>query len=261
MTYRGAVLDLDGTIYRGGERLPGAAETVAALRDRDVSVCCCSNNPTKSRSAYVERLAEMGVEVTEAEIVSAGTVTAEYLAEHHAADDVFLVGDDGLREQLEAAGLSLVADATDADVLVASWDRGFDYGSMIAGLRGLEDPSTVFLGTDPDRTVPTAGGKSVPGSGAIIGAVAATADRDPDRVLGKPSPETVDAVTAALGVPAEDCLLVGDRLDTDVAMGERAGMTTVLVLTGVTDREDVAASEVTPDYVVESIADVPDLLD
>jgi ribonucleotide monophosphatase NagD (HAD superfamily) len=154
----------------------------------------------------------------------------------------------------------LIDDPTAAGVLVASWDREFDYDDMTDGLRGLADPTTTFVGSDPDRTVPASGGRSVPGSGAIIGAVAAVADRDPDRVMGKPSPEAIDAVRDALGVSPGECLLVGDRLDTDIAMGERAGMTTALVLTGAADRDDVADADVTPDHVLDGIGDVVELL-
>jgi 4-nitrophenyl phosphatase len=261
MTYRGVVLDLDGTVYRGNELLPGAAETVQAIRDRDISLCCCSNNPTKTRAEYVDRLAGMGVEIDEREVLSAGTVTRDYLVDEHAGDDCFLIGSPGLRDQLVDAGLPLTDDPADADVVVASWDREFGYDDMTDGLRALADPTTAFVGSDPDRTVPASGGRSVPGSGAIIGAVAAVADRDPDRVMGKPSPEAIDAVGDALGVSPGECLLVGDRLDTDIAMGERAGMTTALVLTGAADRDDVADADVTPDHVLDDIGAVPALLD
>ncbi|MFB6165449.1 MAG: HAD-IIA family hydrolase [Haloarculaceae archaeon] len=260
MSYRGAVLDLDGTVYRGGELLPGAAETVDALRDAGLSLLFFSNNPTKTRAAYVERLGELGIAVEEREVLSAGTVTTDYLRAHHADDAIFVIGAPGLREQFRAADLRLVGDTAAAEVLVASWTREFDYDDMTDGLRALEDGETAFVGTDPDRIVPATGGRMVPGSGAIIGAIEAVADRAPDRIMGKPSPEAVDAATEALGVPPEECILVGDRLDTDLALGERAGMTTVLALTGVASRADVVDSEVEPDYVVDSIADVPALL-
>lgn len=260
MTYRGAVLDLDGTVYRGNELLPGAAETVAAIRDRDISLCCCSNNPTKTRAEYVDRLAGMGIEIDEHEVLSAGTVTTDYLVAEHAGDDCFLIGSPGLRDQLADASVSLTDEPTVADVVVASWDHEFGYDDMTDGLRALADPTTAFVGSDPDRTIPASGGRSVPGSGAIIGAVAAAADRDPDRVMGKPSPEAIDAVREALGVSLGECLLVGDRLDTDIATGERAGMTTALVSTGAADRDDVADADVTPDHVLTGIDEVPDLL-
>jgi 4-nitrophenyl phosphatase len=117
-----------------------------------------------------------------------------------------------------------------------------------------------FVGTDPDMTVPVDEGCTVPGSGAILNAIAGVAGREPDRVMGKPSEEAVRTVREALGCAPEECLVVGDRLDTDIALGERAGMTTVLVLSGVTRRAEVADSAVTPDHVLDSLADLPELL-
>ncbi len=261
MSYRGAVLDLDGTVYRGTNPLPGAVEAIDSFRAADLSLLFFSNNPTETRRDYVERLGEMGIDIDVEEVLSAGTITTDYLATEHASDDLFLIGSPALREQFEAADLRLVADAEAADVLVASWDAEFDYGSLTAGLRALHDDETTFIGSDPDRVVPSGGDSLIPGSGAIIGAIEATADRAVDRVMGKPSPEAVEAATDALELPPEDCLMVGDRLDTDIALGERAGMTTVLVLTGITDRADVEESDFTPDHVVDSLADVPALLE
>ena len=259
MEYEGAVLDLDGTVYRGDELLPGAAATIDRLRAAGVRPLFFSNNPTKSRSAYVERLADLGVDVRAEEVLSAGTVTTRFLADEHGDDAVFLVGSPGLREQFEAAGLRLVADATEADVLVASWDREFDYGDMLAGYRALAAGAT-FYGTDPDLLVPAAEGM-VPGSGAVINAVGGVVEAEPRKVLGKPSAEARRAVLETLGVPAERCLVVGDRLNTDVELGERAGMTTVLVRTGVATDADVAASDVRPDHVVDSLADLGTVVD
>jgi len=254
MEYEGAVLDLDGTVYRGDAALPGAAEAIGRLRAAGVRPLFFSNNPTKSRAEYAERLGGMGIEAAPGEILSAGTVTTRYLAAEHADDPVFLIGDEGLERQLEAAGIDLVDDATEAAALVVSWSRTFGYGDMLAGYRALEAGAT-FYGTDPDRLIPAAEGM-VPGSGAIINAVGGTADRTPELVFGKPSAEAQRAALEALSVPAERCVVVGDRPDTDIELGRRAGMTTVLVRTGVFDGGDAAEA----DYVVDSLSAVPDAL-
>jgi len=259
MDYRGAVLDLDGTVYRGTDPLPGAVDAIEKLRGLGLDLLFFSNNPTETRADYVDRLGDMGISVRIDEVLSAGTVTTDYLAAEHASDDIFLIGSPTLREQFEDAGLTVVHDAEAADVLVTSWDGDFDYGSLTAGLRGLDD-ETVFIGSDPDRVIPSGGGSLIPGSGAITGAIEATTGRTVDRVMGKPSPEAVEAATDTLGHSPAECLIVGDRLDTDLALGDRAGMTTVLVLTGISSRADIEESDVTPDHVVESLADVPALL-
>jgi 4-nitrophenyl phosphatase len=258
MEYDGAVIDLDGTVYRGEELVPGAAAVLDRLRRAGLRLVFFSNNPTRSRAEYARHLSDLGIDAAPADVLSAGTVTARALAADHPDDAVFLVGEAGLRRQLEAVDVDLVADATAADVLVVSYDRAFDYGDMLAGYRALS-AGAAFYGTDPDRLVPAAEGM-VPGSGAVINAVGGIVGRSPDRVFGKPSAAARRAVLDALEVPADRCLVVGDRLDTDVALGDRAGMTTVLVRTGVATDADVHDCGVTPDHVVDSLADVESVL-
>lgn len=260
MTYCGAVLDLDGTIYRGRDLLPGARAAVATLREREIPLCFFSNNPTQTPQAYADRLADLGIDVSPTEIVSAASVTTAYLIREHRSEEIFLVGSPGLRGQLETVGLTLTDEWRDAEVLVASYDREFDYDRLTEALWAL-DSDTAFVGTDPDVTVPHPNGRTVPGSGAIVHAIAGVAGREPDVVVGKPSAEAVDAVRQTLGVPPEDCLVVGDRLDTDVALGARCGMTTVLVCTGVTSEADLDASDdPLPDHVLPSIGALESLL-
>jgi HAD superfamily hydrolase (TIGR01450 family) len=255
---RGVIVDLDGTVYRGDTLVPGAAEAIRALRNRRVSVCFCSNDPTKTPAEYVERLAGMGIDADASLILPASTVTRDYLRENHAAESTYLVGSASLGSYLRESGQRLVDDPRDASVFVSSWDEAFDYDTLNDALAGVDD-GTTFLGTDPDRTVPTGDGL-MPGSGAITGSIARTVGREPDHVLGKPSPEAAEAALDRLGVPAEDCLVVGDRLDTDLAMGARFGMGTALVLTGVARRSDVPDSDVDPDFVLDSLADLPSTL-
>jgi len=259
MSFSGAIIDLDGTVYRGETLLPGVPGAIEKLRAAGLSPLFFSNNPTRDSADYVDHLSGLGVDVRPGEACSAGVTTVEYLRSNHAGDDILLVGSDGLRDQLLAADLSLTRDPAEADVLLGSWTPEFDYGDMTDALRAVED-DTVFLGTDPDRTFPQANGDEVPGSGAVVDALAATVGRDPDAILGKPSEQALSLALDRLGVPAEACLVVGDRLSTDLAMGQRAGMTTVLVLTGVCDREDISTSPVQPDYVIDGLGDIDEVL-
>ncbi|MFB6183168.1 MAG: HAD-IIA family hydrolase [Haloarculaceae archaeon] len=251
---RAVVLDLDGTLYRGSTPIPGASEVVARLRRAGFSIHFFSNNPSRTPGAYVERLASMGVSATESEVLTAGTLTASYLADDHAGERCYVVGTDDLRAQLRRAGVAVTTDPAEVDVLVGSWTDDFDYGTMTTVLRAAES-DTPFVGTDPDRTFPSDDGP-LPGSGAIVAALAGVLDRDPDLVVGKPSDYAVAAVLDAVDASPGDCLVVGDRLSTDVRLGERAGTTTALVLSGVTDRADVEASSIRPDYVLDSVADL-----
>lgn len=251
MHYQGVVFDLDGTIYRGDRLLPGAAAAVRRVRESGASVLFFSNNPARSRQAYATKLEDLGIEVTPDEVLSAGTVTTRFLATEHPEDPVFVVGAPGLRRQFRAADLAIVAEPELASVLVASYDPDFDYVDMRDGYRALA-AGAIFYGTDPDRLVPATDGM-VPGSGAIINAIGGIVDRSPRKILGKPSAEAQNAALEALECPPDRCLLVGDRLNTDIALGENAGMTTVLVETGVASTADIDEGGVTPDYVLDSL--------
>ena len=255
MTYRGVVLDVDGTVVRGDEPIPGAAEGLDRLSASGLQRLFVSNNPTKRPPAYADRLRRAGFDAHPDEIVTAGTVTTTYLADRHSDDTLFVVGEPALVEQLTDAGLTVVTDETRADTVVLSIDRSFDYDRLCATLRACDDEDVTLVGTDPDMVIPAAEG-DVPGSGAIINAVAGVVGREPDVVLGKPSTPARRMIRDRLDLPPRDCLVVGDRLDTDIALGERAGMTTALVRTGVTDDRDLERSDVTPDYVLDSLADI-----
>ena len=274
MSVRGVIIDVDGTVVRGDEPLPGAAAGLAAVDDAGLRRLFVSNNPTRPPEDYEQRLGRAGFDVGSEEVITAGSVSARYLAEHHADDRVAVVGDPGLVDLLREAGLSVVTvgadadgppgtttgrDASGVDVLVASIDREFHYRTLRNCLRLLDDPDVTFLGTDPDVVIP-APEEDLPGSGAMIDAIANVVGRDPAAILGKPSRITRDAALARLGLAPEEVLVVGDRLDTDVALAEGSGMRTALVRTGVTDDADLEASPIRPDHVLDSLSGLEAIL-
>ncbi|MDS0281682.1 HAD-IIA family hydrolase [Haloarcula onubensis] len=259
MTVRGVLLDLDGTVYHDDDPLPGAPEAVDRLRERGLSIAFFSNNPLHGAGEYVDRLQSLGIDARPGEACSSAVVTREYVDEHHAGDDVFVIGSRSLRERIDRGRAEVVTEPGGADVLLASWTDEFHYDDMVAALRAL-DTGTVYLGTDPDPTFPGPEGHPVPGTGAILRAITGVTEREPDRVLGKPSEVATEAALDRLGQAPEDVLVVGDRLGTDILLGERAGMQTALVMTGVTDDATLAASDVKPDHVLDSLADVDAIL-
>ncbi|EMA59338.1 HAD-IIA family hydrolase [Halorubrum lipolyticum] len=259
MKFSGAVLDVDGTVVRGDEPIPGAPAGYRRLRAAGIETLFVSNNPTKAPPAYVDRLGAAGYEVDADQVFTAGAVTTRYLRERHADDELLCIGAPGLVDQFEAAELATTDDVDAADALVASIDREFDYDDLCTALWALER-DIPFIGTDPDVVIP-APERDVPGSGAVINAIAGVAEREPDAVLGKPSDTAIEMVRERLAYPPEECLVVGDRLNTDIALGERAGMTTALVLSGVTDEAAVADASVSPDYVLDDLGDVGRIID
>lgn len=259
MTLQGAIVDLDGTVYVGGDVVAGVPAALDRLRDAGLDPLFFSNNPVKDGQEYVEYLRERGVDARDGEACSSGVVTTAHLREHHADDPILCIGDDGFRDQLLDAGLTLTDDPEESAVLVASWTDEFGYEDMRRALVAVDD-GTPFFGTDPDRTFQVAEETVVPGSGAIVGSIAAAVGRDPDAVFGKPSAAARAFALDRLGVSPEECLVVGDRLDTDIELGAQAGMTTVLVLSGVTDRGDIQTSPHRPDYVLEDLGDIDEVL-
>ncbi len=258
MEFRGAVLDVDGTVVRGDEPIPGAPAGYRRIREAGIETLFLSNNPTKPAAAYVDRLGDAGYDVEANRVFTAGTITTDYLRGRHADDDLLCIGAPGLLAQFDAAGLSTTEDVDAADALVASIDHEFGYDDLCTALWAL-DRGIPFIGTDPDVVIP-APDRDRPGSGAVIGAVAAVARRDPDVVLGKPSEPAIDLVREHLPYPPESCLVVGDRLDTDIELGARAGMTTVLVRSGVTDEATLAASPIEPDHVIDHLGEIDDVI-
>lgn len=259
MDHRGVVVDLDGTVYEGETLIPGVSDAIEQLRERGASVLFLTNNPTRTRESYAERLATMGIRVAPEELLSAGTVTTRYLSANHATDRVFVIGSPGLCEQFEHADIEMTDDPDAADVVVTSYDYSFGYEDLADGLWAL-DGAEAFVATDPDVVYPNDNGRPLPGSGAITNAVAGVAGRNPDVVLGKPAPETVDVVLEILDHQPDDYLIVGDKLDTDIEFGERAGMTTALVRSGISDQTSLAAANPQPDHVIDSLADINTIL-
>ncbi|CCC41629.1 HAD-IIA family hydrolase [Haloquadratum walsbyi] len=267
MTVRGIIFDVDGTVVRGAEPLPGAIRGVTAVADRGLQRLFVSNNPTKPPTAYETRLESAGISVDATEVLTAGTVTKQYLIEYHSNDTIAVVGETGLLELLAADGLSVTDIQTydsetksPPDVLIASIDRSFDYNTLCLCLDILADESVTFLGTDPDVVIPAAEG-DVPGSGAVIDAISNVTGREPVAVLGKPSQIARKMAIDRLGLPSDDILVVGDRLDTDIALGNGAGMQTVLVETGVTDISDVENSPINPDHIIPSLGELDSVLE
>jgi HAD superfamily hydrolase (TIGR01457 family) len=255
--FDGYVFDLDGTVYLGPQLIPGAAEAIARLRHRGARVVFVSNKPLETRDAYAAKLRHLGVPAAADDVLNSSLVMARYLAGHHPGAAVLVLGEEPLRQEIAAAGLRLCDDPAATQVVVASFDRELTYAKLNAAYQALVRGAR-FLATNPDRALPLAGG-TIPDVAGVIAFLEATTGRSVEVVTGKPHPSMIQAALAQLALPPERCLMVGDRLETDVLMGQRAGMRTALVLTGVAAREDIDRLDIRPDFVCTSIAGVPDL--
>ncbi len=252
--YDGYIFDLDGTIYLGDIVLPGALELLATLRAEGRKVAFLSNNPTKTREQYVTKLRAMGAQVELAEVVNSSHVMVQWLLEHAPGATLFVCGEQPLIGELAAAGFPLSERAGEIAYVVASFDRTFTYHKLQVAFDAIRAGARL-VATNPDRFCPVPGGGE-PDAAAIIAAIEACTNTRCEVNVGKPSPIMARTVSAMLGLPPERCLMVGDRLMTDIAMGAGAGMATLLVLTGDSGRADLPDAPAQPTYIAETLLEV-----
>jgi phosphoglycolate/pyridoxal phosphate phosphatase family enzyme len=254
LAQRGWLLDLDGTVYLGEALIPGAAETIAALRAAGRRVAFLSNKPLQTRDDYAAKLTRLGVPARPDDVINSSLVLARHLAGLDPGAPVFVIGELPLIAELRAHGFEVRGDERVRWVVIA-FDRTFDYAKLNTALQAVRRHGARLIATNPDRTCPVEGGE-IPDCAGMMAAVEAVTGASVEVVVGKPSPIILGVALAALGVTAADCAIVGDRIETDMVMGKRAGLTTVLVLSGVTRADDPRIAEVAPDAVLRSIRDL-----
>jgi len=265
--YAGYIFDLDGTIYLGDLLIPGAQEKVAWLRRQRRPVVFLSNKPLEPIASYAAKLTRLGIPAGPEDVINSTQALVHYLRQHHPMARLYVIGEDALLEEMRQEGFRLVQPIREVhrvepgdriaeiDVVVAAFDRTLDYAKLNTAHQALVRGARFFA-TNGDRTCPVEGGE-IPDCAGVIAFLEASTGRKVEMVAGKPSEHILKAAVARLGVPLERCLMVGDRLATDMAMGEAAGMDTALVLTGVTQREMLISSQWHPTFVLPSVADVP----
>jgi HAD superfamily hydrolase (TIGR01450 family) len=251
--FDGLLVDLDGVVWIGKEPVPGSAAALAAMIEGGKPVVFVTNNPGRPASTYAERLRAIGVPAEDDRIVTAGMVTAT-LAAKQASEGAgaFVIGAAAFKETAAAAGLRLLDGEAgrEAEAVLVSGHRGFDYEELLTATLALQGGAMLF-GTSRDPTLPMPGG-AWPGTGSILAAIE-TATGAVAEIGGKPERHLFDLARERIG-GAERVAMVGDRISSDIEGGRRAGLATVLVLSGASTREDAAAAEVSPDHVVDDLA-------
>lgn len=257
--FAGYALDLDGTVYLGDELLDGAAETLAELRSRARTVFV-TNKPLETADSYAAKLTRLGIPTKNTDIVTPLDSLVNYLDEHHPGAALLTVAEELVDEVLRSAGYEVVSDPFDAAVVVVSFDRTFTYAKLLAAYRSINN-GAVIIATNPDPFCPTPDG-GLPDCAAMLAAVEACTGARAEAIVGKPSTHMGRAILARLGVAPEDSVVVGDRLLTDIAMAHELGMSSVLVLSGVTTLNDLEHSDVRPDFIAHSLRELlPNRLD
>ncbi|HQE93805.1 MAG TPA: HAD-IIA family hydrolase [Anaerolineae bacterium] len=248
---KGVICDMDGVLWRGETPLPGRHDFFALLEARRIPYILATNNASKTPEQYVEKLASMGIVTNVEHILNSATAAADYLATQAAPGaPVYAIGGAGIREALRLHGFTLTA-GDHADYVVVGWDRDLTWQKLALATLLIRH-GAGFIATNPDRTLPLEDGL-VPGNGAQIAALIAATDVTPI-MAGKPAPLLYERALARMGVTPEATLVIGDRLDTDILGGLRLGMSTALVLSGITQKDELAASPIHPDVVCDDLA-------
>jgi HAD superfamily hydrolase (TIGR01450 family) len=254
--YEGYVFDLDGTIYLGDELLPGAKRLIPKLRELGKRVIFLSNNPTKDPRMYAEKLGTLGLKTPASEIVNTVVTMTRWLLRNYPEATVFPISEEPLKNSLSEAGIGMSEDPEEIDIVIASYDRGFDYRKLQIAFDAIWFYERAMLvTTNPDRYCPFPCGRGEPDAAAIVAAIEACTRTKCQVNVGKPDPIMLETIMNLIGLDAKECVMSGDRLYTEIQMAKRAGMPSAIVLTGETTERDLAAEpeENLPDYTLERI--------
>lgn len=251
--FDGFLVDLDGVVWIGREMVPGAVGALQALLDGGKEIVFVTNNPGKPASVYAERLREAGVAVGDDRVVTAGEATARLAAGNPCADDgAFVIGSPAFKATVGDAGMSVLAGEAGrkAGVVIVSGHRGFDYEELLTATLALQGGAALYA-TSRDPNLPMPGG-AWPGTGAVLAAVE-TASGARAEIGGKPERHLFEMARERIAA-ARRVAMVGDRVSSDIAGGRRAGLETILVLSGATSRKEAQAASPQPDRIVDDLA-------
>lgn len=252
--YGGYIFDLDGTVYLGDALLPTAGDAITTLRRQGCRTVFISNNPTHTRQEYAAKLTRLGLPTPEEDILNSSQVMVDFLTRRMPGARLFVVGEAPLCADLLSAGFELEEDPRRVEAVIASFDRTFTYRKLQIAFDAIRGGARFFA-TNPDRYCPVPGGGE-PDCAAIIAAIEACTNLPVEAVVGKPSSYMIAAALDLMRLPAAECLMTGDRLETDVRMGLEAGMSAALVLTGATPESALADAAVQPTYVLRALEEI-----
>jgi len=265
-----AIFDLDGVVYRGNTLIPNADKVINELKDLSIKVVYNSNNSTATRKTYVERLENLNIQSEITDFYTSASITSAEITKIKEKANIYVIGEIGLRQELKSLGHNIETNPTDykdIDFVIVGLDRDFKYEKLAIAQRCILEGNAQFYATNTDSTLPVARGFK-PGAGVMVNALTTCTGREPIRIFGKPEPSGIELILNDANIPPEQVCIFGDRLNTDILAGNRAGIISVAVLTGVTTRdmienikEKVIKSKdfdnnLIPDLVIEKLADI-----
>ncbi|WP_053220321.1 HAD-IIA family hydrolase [Virgibacillus senegalensis] len=248
---KGFIFDLDGTIYLGNQLIKDADIVIDRLKKEGKQILFLTNKTIESRRKYVEKLKGFNIDVTINHILNPTVTLLKYLRSHHSGATLYVIGEQIIKEEILYAGFKIADCPEETDIVILSWDRNFHYDHLNFAYQAVKRGAKT-IATNPDKTCPVEIG-DVPDCAGMIGALEAVTGKKIDVQIGKPSVLTIEAAINILNLLPEECVMIGDRLETDIRMGLEAGMKTALVLTGITSLDDLNKTSWQPDYVLSSV--------
>ncbi|MBS4213360.1 TIGR01457 family HAD-type hydrolase [Neobacillus rhizophilus] len=246
--YKGYLIDLDGTMYKGTERIEAASDFIKNLKKKEIPYLFVTNNSTRTPAQVAEKLNSFDIPTTEDRVFTTSQATANYIEELKKDASVYVIGEEGIRTVLEEKGFRFAGE--DADVVVVGLDRLINYEKLTIACLAVRNGAT-FISTNGDIALPTERGL-VPGNGSITSVIAVSTQTKPI-FIGKPEAIIMEQALKVLGVAKEDTLMVGDNYDTDILAGINAGIDTLLVHTGVTTKELLKGYTIHPTYTIDTL--------
>jgi NagD protein len=248
---KGFICDMDGVIYHGNRLLPGVEKFVEWLKVHDKKFIFLTNSSERSPRELAQKLARLGIEVDESHFYTSALATADFLATQHPGGSAYVIGDSGLTNALYDAGFSM--NEVNPDYVVVGETRSYNFEKIEHATR-LVMNGAKLIGTNPDMTGPTEKG-IVPATRALIAPIELASGRQA-YYIGKPNPLIMRHALKELGCTRDESVIIGDRMDTDIVSGIESGIDTVLVLSGVTSRDELHRFPYQPRYVLEGVGDV-----
>lgn len=248
--YRGYLIDLDGTMYRGTEVIKEAVGFVNKLQEKGIPYLFVTNNSSKTPSQVAEKLRKFSIPATEEQVFTTSLATANYIYEIKKDASIYVIGEEGICTALKEKGFSFGNE--NVDFVVVGIDRSVTYEKFAVACLAVRNGAT-FISTNGDNVIPTERGL-LPGNGSITSVISVATEKKPI-FIGKPEPIIIEQALGILGAKKEETLMVGDNYRTDILAGIHAGIDTLLVHTGVTKKEDLPMYEIQPTYSIESLSE------
>ncbi|MEJ2251938.1 MAG: HAD-IIA family hydrolase [Candidatus Lokiarchaeota archaeon] len=240
-----AIFDLDGVIYREKHLIPNVDKIIEELKNSGIKIIFNSNNSTITREMYVKKLKKMNIETEISDFYTSASITASEITKLKINSNIFVIGEIGLKEELKAKGHNIVeneAEYMNIDFVVVGLDRDFHYKKLATAQKCILEGKAKFYATNSDSTLPALKGL-LPGAGVMVNSVTTCTNRKPIKIFGKPNPYGIEQILEDTKVSKEKAVMFGDRLNTDILAGNRAGIHTILVQTGVSNVDDIKKLE------------------